>query len=128
MTEDITIQLPSLIRRIGGEKAKQAREIALQYQCDVKRVRRSRNWAITGEAISIQSFIERLKTDNDAGFGYLIQKIATALLGHADKLEPLDIKLRRLIRENPNLTLGELIQLTQCTLAEARVARFDVDC
>lgn len=128
MTEDITIQLPSLIHRIGGEKAKQARAIALQYQCDVKRVRRSRNWAITGEAISIQSFIERLKTDNDAGFGYLIQKIATALLGHADKLEPLDIKLRRLIRENPNLTLGELIQLTQCTLAEARVARFHVDC
>lgn len=128
MTEDITIQLPSLIHRIGGEKAKQAREIALQYHCDVKRVRRSRNWAITGEAISIQSFIERLKTDNDAGFGYLIQKIATALLGHADKLEPLDVKLRRLIRENPNLTLGELIQLTQCTLAEARVARFHVDC
>lgn len=128
MTEDITIQLPSLIHRIGGEKAKQAREIALLYQCDVKRVRRSRNWAITGEAISIQSFIERLKTDNDAGFGYLIQKIATALLGHADKLEPLDVKLRRLIRENPNLTLGELIQLTQCTLAEARVARFHVDC
>ena len=128
MTEDITIQLPSLIHRIGGEKAKQAREIALLYQCDVKRVRRSRNWAITGEAISIQSFIERLKTDNDSGFGYLIQKIATALLGHADKLEPLDIKLRRLIRENPNLTLGELIQLTQCTLAEVRVARFHVDC
>ncbi|WP_350595943.1 ribosome recycling factor family protein, partial [Pseudoalteromonas sp. 45-MNA-CIBAN-0466] len=53
--------------------------------------------------------------------------IETALLGHADKLEPLDAKLVRLIKQTPGITLGELMQLTQCTLTEARVARFKVD-
>ncbi|AZG72238.1 ribosome recycling factor family protein [Shewanella livingstonensis] len=127
MTEDITIQLPALIHRIGRDKANQAKVIALQYHCELKRVRRSRHWGITGKAMSIQSFIERLKTANDDGLGYLIQKIATALLGHADKLEPLEAKLYRLINDNPCITLGELIQQTECTMAEARVARFKAD-
>ncbi|MBB1439911.1 ribosome recycling factor family protein [Shewanella sp. SG41-4] len=126
MTEDITIPLPSLIHRIGGEKAKQTKVIALQYSCELKRVRRSRNWVVTGDAINIQSFTEQLKTQSD-GFGYLIQKIETALLGHADKLEPLEAKLARLIKQTPGITLGELLQLTQCTMAEARVARSNAD-
>jgi hypothetical protein len=124
MNEDITIRLPSLIHRIGGDKAKQAKAIAVQCHCELKRVRRSRNWGISGEAIKIQSFTERLKMENADEFGYLIQKIDTALLDHADKLAPLDAKLARLLHDKPNITLGELIQLTQCTVAEARVARF----
>jgi hypothetical protein len=127
MTEEITIRLPSLIHRIGGEKAKQAKAIALQYDCEVKRVRRSRNWVVSGEAIKIQSFTERLKLESDVSFAYLIHKIETALLGHADKLEPLEAKLVRLINQNPGITLGELIQLTQCTMAEARIARVNAD-
>ncbi|MEH6464123.1 MAG: ribosome recycling factor family protein [Shewanella psychromarinicola] len=127
MTEDITIRLPSLIHRIGGEKTKQAKTIALQYDCEVKRVRRSRHWGVSGEAIKIQSFTERLKLESDVSFGYLIHKIETALLGHADKLEPLEAKLVRLINDQPNITLGELIHLTQCTMAEARIARFNIE-
>jgi hypothetical protein len=127
MIEDITIPLPSLIHRIGGEKTKQAKVIALQFNCELKRVRRSRNWGVIGEAVNIQSFTEQLKAQNDDNFRYLIKKIETALLGHADKLEPLDAKLVRLIKQTPGITLGELMQLTQCTLTEARVARFKVD-
>ena len=127
MTKDITIRLPSLIHRIGGDKAKQAKAIAMQYHCELKRVRRSRNWGLSGEAINIQSFTEQLKAENDGELSYLIQKIETALLDHADKLEPLEAKLARLINNNPGITLGELIQLTQCTEAEARVARFYAD-
>ncbi|WP_137225801.1 MULTISPECIES: ribosome recycling factor family protein [Shewanella] len=127
MTEDIFILLPSLIHRIGGDRAKQAKTIALQCDCQLKRVRRSRNWVVSGKAMSIQSFTEQLRADSDEGFSYLIKKIVTALLGHADKLEPLDAKLARLINQTPSITLGELIQLTQCTMAEARVARFNAD-
>jgi hypothetical protein len=127
MTEEITIRLPSLIHRIGGEKTKQAKTIALQYDCEVKRVRRSRHWGVSGEAIKIQSFTERLTLESDVSFGYLIHKIETALLGHADKLAPLEEKLVRLINQNPGITLGELIQLTQCTMAEARIARVNAD-
>jgi hypothetical protein len=137
MNEDITIALPSLIHRIGGESAKQAKAIALQCECELKRVRRSRNWNVTGEAIKIQTYAVQLKAhqlishklnkQGNGEFHYLINKIETALLGHADKLETLEAKLIRLIRQTPSITLSKLILLTHCTEAEARVARFEAE-
>ncbi|WP_413488029.1 ribosome recycling factor family protein [Shewanella baltica] len=136
MNDDISISLPSLIHRIGREAVKQAQAIATQYDCELKRVRRSRNWCMVGEAIKIQSCSAHLQVESlpakqltakDDQFGYLIKKLETALLQHADKLEPLDAKLIRLITDNPAITLGELMQLTQCTITEARLARFQAD-
>lgn len=137
MNEDIIIALPSLIHRIGGETAKQAKIMALQCECDLKRVRRSRNWRVTGDAIKVQTYAAQLKAhqmishklnkQGDAEFHYLIKKIETALLGHADKLETLEAKLTRLITQTPSITLSELVLLTHCTEAEARVARFEAD-
>ncbi|WP_434930478.1 ribosome recycling factor family protein [Shewanella sp. HL-SH8] len=127
MDEPITISLPSLIHRIEGNNVKHAKAIALQSGCELKRVRRSRNWLIIGSAIQVQSFSMRLKTEQTEAFGYLIQKIDTGLLGHADKLESLENKLKRLIIQSPNITLSELMQITDCTVAEARVARFNAD-
>lgn len=131
MNDDISISLPSLIHRIGREAVKQAQAIAAQYDCELKRVRRSRNWCIVGAAIKIQSCTARLQAEQllmaDGAFRYLIQKLESALLQHADKLEPLDAKLIRLITDNPAITLGELMQQTQCTITEARLARFQAD-
>ncbi|MCK7629070.1 ribosome recycling factor family protein [Shewanella sp. JNE10-2] len=131
MNDDITISLPSLIHRIGREAVKQAQAIATQYDCELKRVRRSRNWCIVGAAIKIQSCTAHLQAEQrlmaDGAFRYLIQKLESALLQYADKLEPLDAKLIRLITDNPAITLGELMQLTQCTVTEARLARFQAD-
>ncbi len=131
MNDDITILLPSLIHRIGREAVKQAQAIATQYDCELKRVRRSRNWCIVGAAIKIQSCTAHLQAEQrlmaDGAFRYLIQKLESALLQYADKLEPLDAKLIRLITDNPAITLGELMQLTQCTVTEARLARFQAD-
>lgn len=133
MTDNITILLPSLIHRIGRDTVKQAQAIAKQYDCELKRVRRSRNWCIVGGAINIQSCTAHLQAEQltnqtvEGAFGYLTQKLTTALLQHTDKLEPLAAKLIRLITENPAITLGELMQLTQCTITEARLARFNAD-
>jgi hypothetical protein len=127
MNEDILISLPSLIHRIGGEKTKQAKAIAQQCHCELKRVRRSRNWGVSGEAMNVQGFAERLKTQNDVGFRYIIKKVETALLEHGDKLESLETKLAHLIIDNANITLAELVQVTQCSIAEARLARFNSD-
>lgn len=131
MNDDITISLPSLIHRIGREAVKQAQAIATQYDCELKRVRRSRNWCIVGAAVKIQSCTAHLQAEQrlmaDGAFRYLIQKLESALLQYADKLEPLDAKLIRLITDNPAITLGELMQLTQCTVTEARLARFQAD-
>ncbi|WP_239690486.1 ribosome recycling factor family protein, partial [Vibrio parahaemolyticus] len=40
----ITISLPSLIHRIGGDHAKRAKTLAAEKQCDLKRIMPSRNW------------------------------------------------------------------------------------
>lgn len=125
MNENVTISLPALIHRIGRDSANQAKALARLHNCELKRVRRSRNWAITGEAMKVQSFKEQLKSQTSSEWQYLIKKLETALLNHADKLEPLSVKLARLIRENDNITLAELMHLTDCTLSEARTARFN---
>ena len=137
MNEDVIIALPALIHRIGGETAKQAKAIALQYECELKRVRRSRNWSVTGDAIKVQTYAAQLKAhqtisqklnkQGDGQFHYLIKKIETALLGHADKLETLEAKLIRLNMQTPSITLSELVLLTHCTEAEARVARAEAE-
>jgi len=131
MNEAIIISLPSLIHRVGREAVKQAQGVAKQYDCELRRVRRSRNWGLSGEAIDIQLFMRQLKAaqlQREGGeFRYLIQKIETALLNHTDKLEPLEAKLARLINDNPNITLSELIHTTDCTTVEARTARFNAD-
>ena len=127
MNESIDIALPSLVHRIGGDSVKQAKAIAQEYDCQLKRVRRSRNWLLRGEAKMMQSCVLRLKVDNAEAFKYLIQKIEASLLAQADKLEPLAMKLQRLMAQNPCMTLAELMQLTNCTVAQARVARIQAE-
>lgn len=142
MSDNISIALPSLIHRIGREPVKYAQLIAKLHHCELKRVRRSRNWALTGVPIAVQQFSAELKascltsthnstTDNlpfsPDKLSYLIKKIDTALLNHADKLEPQSAKLIRLITENPSITLAELMHLSECSLSEARAARFAAD-
>ncbi|WP_394388895.1 ribosome recycling factor family protein [Shewanella woodyi] len=127
MIEKISLSLPSLIHRIGREAVKNAQAIALQSNCELKRVRRSRNWEVIGEAIKLQSFSTELKKQEDGLFGFLIKKIDKGLLSHSEKLEPLETKLARLIAANSNITLAELIHITDCTLAEARAARLNSD-
>lgn len=127
MNEVIAIALPSLIHRIGREAVTQAQTLAGDFACSLKRVRRSRNWQLTGGAVDVQSFTLALKQHQGETARYLITKLEAGLALHADKLEPLEVKLVRLIRETPGITLGELVEQTQCTLIQARQARFDAD-
>jgi hypothetical protein len=52
----VVISLPSLIHRIGGDNAKRAQAIAVEKKCELKRIRRSRNWQIAGEALDVKAF------------------------------------------------------------------------
>ncbi|NMH64960.1 ribosome recycling factor family protein [Shewanella salipaludis] len=140
-TDAISIALPSLIHRIGREGVKAAQTLALQHNCELKRVRRSRNWALCGKARAVQALIAALRGADSGADSleqkqleqkqlvqkHLIHKLEQGLLPHADKLESLDAKLARLIQGNPGVTLGELMQLTQCSIAQARLARFQTD-
>ncbi|MPW36675.1 ribosome recycling factor family protein [Vibrio halioticoli] len=123
----INISLPSLIHRVGGDAVQEAKLLAQQHACQLKRVRRSRNWMISGEALQIQAFCQCINTLHPESLAFMIRKITPALQLHQDKLESPQQRLKRLLVEDPNMTLSELMELTQCSLVEARRARFDAD-
>ncbi|ASI94588.1 ribosome recycling factor family protein [Vibrio rotiferianus] len=123
----ITIPLPSLIHRIGGDNAKRAKAIAVEKKCELKRIRRSRNWQITGEALDLKAFLDHIRVEEAEPMRFMISKIEVGLTKHSDKLEPLEAKLVRLVSENPNITLAELMSETNCTIAQARTARFEAE-
>ncbi len=123
----ITIPLPSLIHRIGGDHAKRAKAIAAENKCELKRIRRSRNWQITGEALDLKAFLDCIKAEEAEPMRFMANKMEAGLAKHSDKLEPLEAKLIRLVMENPNITLAELMSETNCTIAQARTARFEAE-
>ncbi|MZI93055.1 ribosome recycling factor [Vibrio sp. CAIM 722] len=128
MTETtLTIPLPSLIHRIGGMQTKALKMVATQHQCELKRVRRSRNWQLQGEALHIEQFYRQCQQQSPDTLKFVINKIAPVLAQNQTLLEPLADKLQRLLREQPNLTLSELMAQTQCTVQQARQARFAVE-
>ncbi|EJX7570181.1 ribosome recycling factor family protein [Vibrio cholerae] len=123
----IAITLPSLIHRIGSDTVKRLKLQAQTFDCELKRIRRSRNWQLLGEAASMQNFVIQIKQTEYQEAEYLIRKLETALKQHSDKLEPLETKLQRLISQKPSITLAELMAVTQCSLVQAREARFAQD-
>ncbi|MFZ3503463.1 ribosome recycling factor family protein [Vibrio harveyi] len=123
----ISIPLPSLIHRIGGDHAKRAKAIAAEKNCEMKRIRRSRNWQIAGDALDLKMFLDHIKAEESEPMRFVINKMEVGLAKHSDKLEPLEAKLIRLVLENPNITLAGLMSETNCTIAQARTARFEAE-
>ncbi|MBD1577737.1 ribosome recycling factor [Vibrio sp. S11_S32] len=128
----ITIALPSLIHRIGRDRVKQAKSIALKLGCELKRIRRSRNWQLQGEVEPLSELIETLTATDPDTMSYLIKKITdginTALISEEDSQPPPSMadKLAALIQSNPDITLNELMAITDCTMAQARSVRFEM--
>ena len=120
----IIIALPSLIHRIGRTSMSTARELALQYECELKRVRRSRHWQLVGEFAQIELFKQALIDSDVVIYQFMLSKITTALVNIEPPLT-LEQQLAQLIINNPTITIAELISLTQCSESEARVARFN---
>ncbi|UQN44613.1 ribosome recycling factor family protein [Agarivorans sp. B2Z047] len=123
----ITVALPSLIHRIGGDNTKQAKQLALESACQLKRIRRSRNWQLIGEASALSALSTRINNLESDNFAYLLTKLELRLAAYQEQLEPKSERLARLIKEKPNITLAELLEQTDCSLAEARLARFDAE-
>ena len=126
-SRNLSIPLPSLIHRIGGAHAKRAKAIAAEKKCEMKRIRRSRNWQIAGEALDLKAFLDHIKAEESEPMRFVINKMEVGLAKHSDKFEPLEAKLIRLVIENPNITLAELMSGTNCTIAQARTARFEAE-
>lgn len=123
----VVIALPSLIHRIGGELTKHLKSVAADHGCELKRVRRSRHWQISGEALALQAFYDQVRRLEGDSASYLVKKMQLALASHSEKLEPLEDKLQRLVMENLAITLAELMSQTHCSLSQARSARFSAE-
>lgn len=72
----VVIALPSLIHRIGGEMTKHLKSVAAEHGCELKRVRRSRHWQISGEALALQAFYDQVRRLEEDSASYLVKKNA----------------------------------------------------
>ncbi|GAB7219904.1 hypothetical protein VcTj87_17250 [Vibrio comitans] len=81
---------------------------------------------MSGDALNIQALSSEL-TQQPENVLFILKKLNLALQLHQDKLESPADRLKRLLTENPNMTLSELMEMTHCSVAEARRARFEVD-
>ncbi|USD67547.1 ribosome recycling factor family protein [Vibrio sp. SCSIO 43136] len=124
--EIITVPLPSLIHRMGSDVVKQARVLAQSQGCELKRVRRSRNWQLLGEAAAILSLQSQLRRDHSSEMRFMIDKIAAVPIEVIPQLS-LEEQLIALVVANPNITLSEMMAETDCSVAQARTARFEAE-
>lgn len=121
------IALPSLIHRMGGETVKQAKQIAENHQCRLKRVRRSRNWQLEGKSESITSLLLFLRSEHPESMRYLIDKVSAYQAIHAKPKLSVHEQLLQLVGDNPSITLSEMMSVTHCSVAQARTARFEAE-
>ncbi|MDR9829375.1 ribosome recycling factor family protein [Vibrio sp. FNV 38] len=123
----ITVSLPSFIHRLDRQHVDLAKQLCSEHNCSLKRVRRSRNWQMTGPAPSIQRILETYIEQAGQQHCFFTKKVSEVLSQHQDKLEPLEKKLVRILQSNPTMTLQELMSTTRCSILQARHARFSLD-
>lgn len=121
------IPLPSFIHRIGGEQAKHAKQLAIESRCKLNRIRRSRHWQLEGDLESVMSLLVTLRQSYAEPMAFLIKKIDESLMSIQTEPESKTAILQRLIVVDPDITLAELMHQTDCTITEARQARFTSD-
>lgn len=121
-----TAPLPSLIHRIGREQTKALCTIACEHGCAINRVRRSRHWQVKGSYTNLQALRRSLQDQDSITHHFVISKLTVSL----EKIEPpmtIEQQLALLLATNPNVTLNEMMEMTQCTVSQARLARFEND-
>ncbi|WP_394131372.1 ribosome recycling factor family protein [Shewanella maritima] len=132
MSKVISIHLPSLLRKMGQHNLGVLKQAAILHHCHITRVRRSRNWQIEGDVHCLAELasylsVEQLNLTEQSALDSFTKKLSAGLTPYADYLIPLSTRLVQLIRQNPAITLNELMSLTQCSESQARTARFEAD-
>ena len=86
--------------------------LVTQQGCNLKRIRRSKNWSLTGNQNQLVAVSEQLKQAKTA---WIVEAIIKALPKPT-------FDLTAIIQSNPDMTINRLIAETGCTLIEARAA------
>lgn len=119
----ISVPLPSLIHRLGGSDVAKLKTLASQHKCELKRVRRSRNWVLQGMWQDVNAFTQAVPGLRLVKETYFLSKVTPVL--RATKTETPQEMLMRLLKDQPDLTVAELVDATGCELTEVRRARIE---
>jgi len=87
-------------------------ELATQQGCSLKRIRRSKNWSLTGNQSQLVAVSEQLQQGKTLWISDAIHKA----------LPKPTFDLTAIVQSNPDMTINRLIAETGCTLIEARAA------
>jgi len=91
-----------------------------QYGCSIKRIRRSKNWLLTGKQNELVEINKQLQ------HGFLDNKDCKKVIWIAEAINEAlpkpNFDLVTIIQTNPDMTINRLIEETGCTLIEARAA------
>ena len=87
-------------------------ELVQQHGCTVKRIRRSRNWLLTGKVAQLSELKETLRL----GRGIWVAEAVD------NALPKPTFNLAIVLQAKPAMTVNQLMAETGCTLIEARAA------
>ena len=106
----LSIQLNNFLHRIDCKTT--IIELVSQQGCSLKRIRRSKNWSLTGNQAQLVAVSEQLKQGRTLWIAEAINKA----------LPKPTFDLTAIVQSNPDMTINRLIAETGCTLIEARAA------
>ncbi|MEI6896632.1 MAG: ribosome recycling factor family protein [Psychromonas sp.] len=109
-SKKLSVKLNNFLHRIDCKET--IIKIATQHGCSLTRIRRSRNWLLTGNQSQLVEISDQLRRTKAL---WIAQAINQAL-----PKPTLDLAL--IMKSNPAMTVNRLISETGCTLIEARGA------
>jgi len=109
-SETVALKLNRFLHRIDSKNA--MIELADQCGCQLKRIRRSQNWLLTGNPSQLVEISHQLRLKKEKWISEAIDKA----------LPKPCIDLAEIIKANTAMTVNQLIADTGCTLSEARTA------
>ena len=115
----VQIILPSLLRRTIKAYALKA-EIR-KLGAELHRIGRSRNWQIKANTIQLEQIISFIQHSDEASWQWLAIKLQEHV-----KYTTYE-SILTIAKNNPNITINELIVKTGCTLAQARKAIDEIE-
>lgn len=115
----IQIILPSLLRRTIKAYALKA-EIR-KFGAELHRIGRSRNWQIKASTQQLEKIIHCIESSNEESWQWLAKKLQEHV-----KYTTYE-SILAIAKNNPHITLNELIVKTDCTLAQARRAIDEIE-
>jgi hypothetical protein len=106
----LSITLNSFVHRVPDKSVVLA--LAAQHGCQLKRIRRSRHWSLSGEEKQLRSLMAHF---DDEAHQWIVKAITLVLPKPT-------VSLAELLEKAPSMTVNQLVVAADCSLTEARQA------